>query len=113
MALATGAAVLTLSHLPAAAASRPDAQVTASHAQDEISAARKTRHHAQRVQRRAVARHAPQQAFGWQQGWTGAYGGGFRAADPSFGPYYSLRAAQASGRCVDDLGYGRWRYCDW
>ena len=39
----------------------------------------------------------------------------FRPADPSFGPYYSLWNArrQEPNRCIEDLGYGRWRYCDW
>jgi hypothetical protein len=34
------------------------------------------------------------------------------AADPSFGYYPSLRRFQNEGRCVVDLGYGRFEVCD-
>lgn len=39
------------------------------------------------------------------------YGGPF-SADPSFGYYPTLRRIQASGRCVIDLGYGYFEYCN-
>ena len=31
--------------------------------------------------------------------------------DPSFGNRIGIDNARASGRCVVDLGYGRWEYC--
>ena len=31
--------------------------------------------------------------------------------DPSFGNRVGIDNARASGRCVVDLGYGRWEYC--
>ncbi len=67
------------------------------------------RHSSQHPQRRTHVRvHARASAPPAQPG-----GFGWRPADPSFGPYYSLRRAQSEpGRCVEDLGYGRWRYCD-
>jgi hypothetical protein len=34
-------------------------------------------------------------------------------SDPSFGYYPSLNYARRSGRCVEDLGYGRFEYCNW
>ncbi len=34
------------------------------------------------------------------------------AADPSFGYYPTLRNFQRQGRCVQDLGYGRFEVCD-
>jgi len=33
--------------------------------------------------------------------------------DPSFGYYPTLRYYQRSGRCVIDLGYGRFEFCGW
>ena len=33
--------------------------------------------------------------------------------DPSFGYYPTLRYYQRSGRCVTDLGYGRFEFCGW
>ena len=49
-------------------------------------------------------RDAPQ--YGWNGGWQGR-------ADPSFSNQAALRNAQRSGRCVEDLGYGRYEYCGW
>lgn len=37
-------------------------------------------------------------------GWTGS--------DPSFGYHPNLDRARGLGRCVEDLGYGRFEYCD-
>lgn len=34
-------------------------------------------------------------------------------ADPSFGNRAAINYAQRSGRCVADLGYGRYEYCGW
>lgn len=95
--LAAAAALLAFSQVPAAAAPLNDkAQITAA---DEVSAKRKHRKY------RAV-RVAP---YGWDApvAWRGV------ASDPSFGPYYGYARARASGRCVVDLGYGRYEYCNW
>jgi len=41
-------------------------------------------------------------------------GGGFaRGNDPSFGHPSAAALSRASGRCVEDLGYGRFKYCGW
>jgi hypothetical protein len=34
-------------------------------------------------------------------------------ADPSFGNRAAINYALGSGRCVADLGYGRYEYCGW
>jgi hypothetical protein len=34
-------------------------------------------------------------------------------SDPSFGNRAGLNYARSTGRCVEDLGYGRWEYCGW
>ena len=33
-------------------------------------------------------------------------------SDPSFGYHPNLDRARSLGRCVEDLGYGRFEYCD-
>lgn len=39
--------------------------------------------------------------------------GGWKPWDPSFNqPHYGLNQARRLGRCVEDLGYGRYEYCD-
>ena len=35
------------------------------------------------------------------------------AADPSFGNRTGINYARQTGRCVGDLGYGRFEYCGW
>ena len=35
------------------------------------------------------------------------------AADPSFGNRAGINYAKQTGRCVVDLGYGRFEYCGW
>jgi hypothetical protein len=35
------------------------------------------------------------------------------AADPSFGNRAGINYARHTGRCVEDLGYGRFEYCGW
>ena len=37
----------------------------------------------------------------------------FVFADPSFGNRAGIDYARATGRCVVDLGYGRYEYCGW
>jgi len=34
-------------------------------------------------------------------------------ADPSFGNRAGIDRARSTGRCVEDLGYGRFEYCGW
>jgi hypothetical protein len=34
-------------------------------------------------------------------------------SDPSFGNRVGYDLAKSSGRCVVDLGYGRYEYCGW
>ena len=34
-------------------------------------------------------------------------------SDPSFGNRAGINYARATGRCVIDLGYGRYEYCGW
>jgi len=34
-------------------------------------------------------------------------------SDPSFGNRVGYNRAKSSGRCVVDLGYGRYEYCGW
>jgi ribosomal protein L32E len=44
---------------------------------------------------------------GWNGGWNSR-----NVSDPSYvSPNY--RRNQALGRCVEDLGYGRFEYCGW
>lgn len=58
---------------------------------------------------------------GWNRQWSGYggnYGGGWNSrsvsgADPSFGNRAGINAARRTGRCVTDLGYGRYEYCGW
>ena len=48
-------------------------------------------------------------------GYGGWYGGGWRTravSDPSYVSPGYLRA-RSLGRCVVDLGYGRYEYCNW
>jgi len=36
-----------------------------------------------------------------------------KVSDPSFGNRLGYDHAKSSGRCVVDLGYGRYEYCGW
>ncbi len=53
------------------------------------------------------------------QGYSEPYHGRFEGwnsrnvSDPSFGNRAGLNAARSTGRCVADLGYGRYEYCGW
>jgi hypothetical protein len=50
--------------------------------------------------------YAPQYApYG---GWTTR-----NVSDPSFGNRGAINYARSLGRCVEDLGYGRYKYCGW
>lgn len=51
-------------------------------------------------------------------GHGGDYGSGWdsrrvSSTDPSFGNQSGINAARRTGRCVTDLGYGRYEYCGW
>jgi hypothetical protein len=48
--------------------------------------------------------------YGWNNGWTSRNVSG---ADPSFGNRAGINYARRTGRCVEDLGYGRFEYCGW
>jgi hypothetical protein len=41
-------------------------------------------------------------------GWTSRH-----VSDPSFGNRFGINRAYSTGRCVADLGYGRFEYCGW
>jgi hypothetical protein len=38
---------------------------------------------------------------------------GRNVSDPSFGNNAGINYARGTGRCVADLGYGRFEYCGW
>jgi hypothetical protein len=49
---------------------------------------------------------------GWGNGWDGGWQSR-NVSDPSFGNRRALHDARRTGRCVADLGYGRYEYCGW
>jgi hypothetical protein len=48
--------------------------------------------------------------YGWLGGWNSRSVSG---SDPSFGNRGAINRAYSTGRCVEDLGYGRYEYCGW
>jgi hypothetical protein len=50
----------------------------------------------------------PYQPQAWNGGWTRR-----NVSDPSFGNRIGINTARSYGRCVEDLGYGRFEYCGW
>jgi hypothetical protein len=48
------------------------------------------------------------QPQGWNGRWTSR-----SVSDPSFGNRAGINYARRTGRCVADLGYGRFEYCGW
>ena len=50
----------------------------------------------------------PYQPQGWNGRWTSR-----NVSDPSFGNRTGINTARSYGRCVEDLGYGRFEYCGW
>src|SRR5947199_191072 len=59
---------------------------------------------------------------GYRGGWNGGgYGGGWQGggwnsravSDPSLGHPSAPEVSRYTGRCVEDLGYGRYEYCGW
>lgn len=62
----------------------------------------------------------PYQQRGWNNGWqnrqTNSWNNGWttrNVSDPSFGNRAAINNARRTGRCVADLGYGRFEYCGW
>ena len=52
--------------------------------------------------------------FGYWAGYGAPVAGGARGGgDPSLGHPSAAGLSRASGRCVEDLGYGRFKYCGW
>ncbi len=54
----------------------------------------------------------------WNNGWDNRQHNGWTSrnvsgSDPSFGNRAGINAARRTGRCVEDLGYGRFEYCGW
>jgi hypothetical protein len=50
----------------------------------------------------------PYAAAPYRGGWVSR-----NVSDPSFGNQAGLNYARRTGRCVEDLGYGRYEYCGW
>ena len=70
-----------------------------------LAKSKKHRHHGYEH----LDRHGPE--YGWygpRYGWNSRY-----VSDPSFGNRAGINYARRTGRCVADLGYGRYEYCGW
>ena len=50
---------------------------------------------------------------GYWAGIAAPVAGWGRSGDPSLGHPSAAALSRASGRCVEDLGYGRFKYCGW
>jgi hypothetical protein len=48
----------------------------------------------------------------WQQPYRPAPAPRWNGSDPSFGNRTGIGNARTNNRCVEDLGYGRYEYCD-
>ena len=55
------------------------------------------------------AYYAQPYAYGPAPAWTSRT----VSSDPSFGNRVGINMARSYGRCVADLGYGRFEYCGW
>ena len=51
--------------------------------------------------------------FGYWAGYGAPIKGFGPSNDPSLGHPSAAGLSRASGRCVEDLGYGRFKYCGW
>lgn len=83
------------------------------------AAAKSKKHH------RAYHHHYSQVQPGYGGGYyggpyVGMYGGGYgpswrsrAVSDPSLGHPSADAVTRYTGRCVEDLGYGRYEYCGW
>ncbi|MEA2879217.1 MAG: hypothetical protein QOF14_4413 [Hyphomicrobiales bacterium] len=60
----------------------------------------------------AQTTHARGHQGQYQQSYRGEGPSGWTGSDPSFGYHPNLNQARGLGRCVEDLGYGRFEYCD-
>ena len=59
-------------------------------------------------------KHHPRHGTYYQQPYAPSYGWNSRnVSDPSFGNRAGINNARSTGRCVVDLGYGRYEYCGW
>ena len=67
----------------------------------------------------ALAKSKKHRHHGYEQSYRyGGYGPGYGwnrvyVSDPSFGNRAGINYARRTGRCVADLGYGRYEYCGW
>jgi hypothetical protein len=88
------------------------------------AAAKSKKHH--RAYRHTYSQVQPGYAGGpYVSGYAGQYGGGWSGqgsrggwnsravSDPSLGHPSAPEVSRNIGRCVEDLGYGRYEYCGW
>jgi hypothetical protein len=64
----------------------------------------------------AIAKSKKHRHHGYEQSYRYGphYGWNSRnVSDPSFGNRAGINRAYRTGRCVSDLGYGRYEYCGW
>ena len=64
----------------------------------------------------ALAKSKKHRHHGYEQSYRyGPYHGwnSRNVSDPSFGNRAGINRAYRTGRCVSDLGYGRYEYCGW
>ena len=62
---------------------------------------------------RPITARATRRPFGYWAGYGAPVAGYGRGNDPSLGHPSAAGLSRASGRCVEDLGYGRFKYCGW
>jgi hypothetical protein len=68
----------------------------------------KPKKHPQRVYQDYSEPYYGRPVYGPFEGWNSR-----NVSDPSFGNRAGINAARSTGRCVADLGYGRYEYCGW
>ena len=74
------------------------------------AAAKSKKHH------RAYPHYGQSYGGGYAGGWYGGWQGGWNSravSDPSLGHPSAPEISRYTGRCVEDLGYGRYEYCGW
>jgi hypothetical protein len=89
--------------MPAGAAQKSAAGATSATITQDLSARKRHRHY-----RRYHRGYYVMQPYSYRGHGYGYYG---YAADPTAAPYSNLQRMRALGRCVIDLGYGRYRLC--
>ena len=67
-----------------------------------------TRYEPASIEQRWQQRQTNDWDNGWNRGWNNR-----TVSDPSFGNRAGINYARRTGRCVVDLGYGRFEYCGW